>query len=55
MNFDAFPKKCPELPEEFIQIYADHYKKNREGNTSATSVSKKMEAWMHKKVAEDVQ
>lgn len=54
MDFSAFPKKRPELPREFKQIYTDHYKKNREGNTSATSISKKMEAWMHRKVAGDV-
>lgn len=55
MDFAAYPKKRPELPQEFKEIYAQHYKKNREGNTSATSVSKRMEAWMHKKVARDVQ
>jgi len=54
MDFTAFPKKRPELPEKYKEIYADHYKKNREGDTSATSVSKKLEAWMHKKVAGDV-
>lgn len=54
MNFSSFPKKRPELPEKYKKIYADHYKKNRDGNTSATSVSMKMEAWMHKKVAQDV-
>lgn len=52
---DKFPKKRIELPKEFQKIYNEHYKNNREGNTSASSIAQKMEAWLHKKVAEDVQ
>jgi len=32
---------------------ASHYKKNRGGKTIATSLSQKMESWLHKKVAAD--
>lgn len=51
--FEDFPKKRAELPEEFRKIYASHYKKNRGGKTVATSLSQKMESWLHKKVAAD--
>lgn len=52
--FENFPKVRTELPLEFQKIYAEHYKKNREGETSASSVAQKMEGWMHRKIAEDV-
>jgi len=51
--FEEFPKKRIELPEEFKKIYASHYKKNRGGKTLVTSLSKKMESWLHKKVSAD--
>lgn len=51
--FEDFPKKRTELPEDFKKIYASHYKKNRGGKTVATSLSQKMESWLHKKVAAD--
>ena len=51
--FEDFPKKRIELPEDFKKIYASHYKKNRGGKTVATSLSQKMESWLHKKVAAD--
>ncbi len=53
--FDNFPKKRIELPKKYQDIYTEYYKKNREGETFASTYSKKMEAWMHKKVASDVQ
>ena len=52
--FENYPKKRIELPDAFQKIYANHYKKNREGATTASSLSQKMEAWLHKKVAADV-
>ena len=52
--FENYPKVRNELPLEFQKIYADHYKKNREGQTSASSLSQKMEGWLHRKVAQDV-
>jgi hypothetical protein len=51
--FENYPKKRIELPEAFQKIYADHYKKNRDGATAASSLSQKMEVWLHKKVAAD--
>jgi 2-polyprenyl-3-methyl-5-hydroxy-6-metoxy-1,4-benzoquinol methylase len=49
-----FPKKRPELSEEYQKIYNEHYKNNRDGATSASSVTRIMEFWLHKKVARDV-
>lgn len=52
--FENYPKVRKQLPLEFQKIYAEHYKKNREGATSASSAAQKMEAWLHKKVASDL-
>ena len=55
MIFDKFPKKRTKLPADYQKIYNEHYKKNRDGVTTASFLSKRMEAWMHKKVAADLQ
>lgn len=52
--FENYPKKRIKLPDRYKKIYSEHYKKNRDGETIASSLSQKMEAWMHKKVAADV-
>jgi hypothetical protein len=52
---ENFPKKRNELPPGFRAIYESHYKKNRQGATTATSLSMRLERWLHVKVAEDVQ
>jgi hypothetical protein len=49
-----FPKQRPPLPEAYRKIYAEHYKRNREGASLASSLSQKMESWMHRRVASDV-
>ena len=49
-----FPKARPPLPAEIAAIYAQHYQSNREGGTAAASLSQRMEAWMHRQVAQDV-
>ena len=51
---DQFPKIRPPLPNQFSNIYVTHYKENRSGTTPVTSLTKKMESWMHRQVAEDV-
>ncbi len=53
--FDNFPKERIELPKEYQDIYTEYYIKNRDGSTFASTFSQKMEAWMHRKVAYDVQ
>lgn len=52
--FKNYPKKRISLPKEYKDIYAQQYKKNREGKTTASSLSQKAESWMHRKVAQDV-
>ena len=52
--FKNYPKTRPELPEAYQKIYAIHYKSNRKGESSAASLSQKVEGWLHKKVANDL-
>ncbi|WP_136417631.1 class I SAM-dependent methyltransferase [Herbaspirillum sp. ST 5-3] len=52
--FSEFPKTRPYLPKEIEEIYGAHYKSNREGGTTAASLSQRLEAWMHRKVAMDL-
>lgn len=49
-----FPKVRKELSPEFQQIYSMHYLRNREGQTKTTSLSMRLESWLHKAVAADV-
>lgn len=51
---NQFPKTRPPLPSDIQEVYAKHYKSNRDGDTTAASLAQRMEAWMHRKVAEDV-
>ena len=52
--FEQFPKTRPPLPEAMAEIYTQHYRENREGETPASSVAQRMEAWLHRQVARDV-
>lgn len=36
------------------KIYTQHYRENREGQTPASSLAQRMEAWLHRQVSEDV-
>ena len=49
-----FPKQRPVLPESIASIYNIIYEQNREGKTAASSITRKMESWLHRKVAADV-
>lgn len=51
---EKFPKKRIELPEAYRKIYNQHYLSNREGKYKTTSLSQKLEAWMHRKIAADL-
>ena len=53
--FSNFPKERPELPPAFQAIYAEQYKQNRDGGSKAAGLAQKLESWMHRKVAADVQ
>lgn len=52
--FEKFPKHRPQLPKEIQTIYSAHYKSNREGKTTASSLAQRMESWLHWKVSSDV-
>ena len=53
-DLTRFPKRRPPLPEPYARIYAQAYEANRRGATLASSVSQRMESWMHRQVAADV-
>lgn len=48
--FEKYSKKKIILPKEFLDIYNEHYKINRDRLTRASFLSQKMEFWMHKKL-----
>ena len=52
--FNNYPKIRPALPQEIREIYSAQYKSNREGETPASSLAQRMEAWMHRQVARDI-
>jgi hypothetical protein len=49
--FPNYPKIRPELPEHIRRLYSEHYKKNRDGETTAASLAQRMERWLHRQVA----
>ncbi len=49
-----FPKQRPPLPEAQQKIYEQEYLANREGKNLASSLAQKLEAWMHRQVAQNV-
>jgi len=49
-----FPKRRPPLPAEFREIYQRHYVANRKAEYRTTSLSRRLETWMHRRVAADV-
>ena len=49
-----FPKTRPPLSPRIQAIYARQYKENRSGESTAASLSQRLEAWMHRQVAADV-
>jgi len=52
--FNEYPKTRQPLPDEYQAIYKKHFVENRSGSTNASSVTSKMESWMHKQVAKDI-
>ncbi|MCA9399030.1 MAG: class I SAM-dependent methyltransferase [Candidatus Omnitrophica bacterium] len=53
--FSHYPKKREPLPPEYQAIYKQHFAENRKGSTRTSSAASKMEAWMHRRIAEDVE
>jgi len=54
MPFSGFPKIRPTLPSEYQKIYLQHMQENRRGQSPASSLSTKLEGWMHRRIARDV-
>jgi hypothetical protein len=52
--FEAYPKTRPPLPPGIAAIYQSMYKANRLGQGPASSLSQRVESWMHRQVAADV-
>ena len=50
----AFPKTRLDLPDEYKAIYEKHYFANRNGQYKTTSLSSRLESWMHRQVAADL-
>ncbi len=48
---NTYPRKRDRLPEGYQKIYTQHYTENRTGKTKVSNLSRKMEYWLHKKVA----
>ena len=43
-----FPKSRPKLSEEYLKVYEEHYKDNRDGKGLTNFLSSYMESWAHK-------
>jgi hypothetical protein len=50
----GWPKSRPELPDAYQRIYLEHSRQNRGGLYRTTSLSQRLEEWMHRRVAADV-
>lgn len=49
-----YPKNRAELAPEYQVIYEAHFLANRNGQYKTTSLSQRLEAWMHRQVAADL-
>lgn len=47
----SYPRQRPELPPEHQAIFVEEYRSNREGKRLTEGLAKKLEAWMHLRVA----
>ena len=54
VKFHAYPKVRPPLPHAYLEIHRAHYKENREGLSFASSMTQRLEKWMHTQVSSDV-
>ena len=53
--FEDYPKTRPALPERIRRLYVAHYKENREGRSPASFLAQRLERWLHRQVAADLQ
>lgn len=52
--FGDYPKERPALPPEYAAVYLEHYRRNRAGGSPLARAARRVEGWMHRKVAADV-
>ncbi len=50
----SYPKTRPPLPVEQRKIYEKEYLANRQGDNLISSLSQKLESWMHKEVTKHI-
>lgn len=48
-------KSRPPLPPAYQAIYEKHYLANRDGASAAAGIAQRLEAWMHRAIAEDAE
>jgi SAM-dependent methyltransferase len=48
---ESYPRHRPPLPEAYREIYEREYKLNREGEKPIEGMAKRLEGWMHRRVA----
>jgi SAM-dependent methyltransferase len=48
----SYPRRRPELPEAYRQSYVEHYRGNRSGGQGLSRIVMRLEAWMHRQVAQ---
>ena len=50
----SFPKKRPNLPDEYKEIFHKHYLDNRSSRGFVGKVAHKLESWMHNRACRDL-
>jgi SAM-dependent methyltransferase len=51
---ETYPRHRPPLPPAHQRIYVEHYRANRAGERGLSYLVRRLESWMHQKVAEGV-
>jgi hypothetical protein len=51
---ELYPKTRIDLPDGYKAIYEKHYFANRGGEYKTTSLSQRLEGWMHRRIAADL-
>jgi trans-aconitate methyltransferase len=52
--FEQYPKVRPPLPPAIQALYKQQYQSNRLGTTKVSSLAQRMESWLHRMVASDL-
>src|SRR5260370_21433737 len=52
---ETYPRHRPPLPPAHQRIYVEHYRAKRAGERGISYLARRLESWMHRKVADGVQ